>query len=83
MSILVSQVHMMAGQNKCKEKVPDVSDPNQNVERTCNSKLLSNLGDIHFHYWFVNFDCVHIKVTGRDAHVTRLLVTFGSKLLEM
>ena len=39
MSILVSQVHMMAGQNKCKEKVPDVSDPNQNVETTCNSKL--------------------------------------------
>ena len=29
---LVSQVHMMAGQSKCKEKVPDVSDPNQNVE---------------------------------------------------
>ena len=24
---------------KCKEKVPDVSDPNQNVEITCNSKL--------------------------------------------
>ena len=36
---LVSQVHMMAGQKKCKEKVPDVSDPNQNVEKTCNSKL--------------------------------------------
>ena len=36
---LVSQVHMMAAQNKCKEKVPDVSDPNQNVEATCNSKL--------------------------------------------
>ena len=36
---LVSQVHMMAGQNKCKEKVPGVSDPNQNVETTCNSKL--------------------------------------------
>ena len=35
---LVSQVHMMAGQNKCKEKVPDVSDPNQNVETT-NSSL--------------------------------------------
>ena len=34
-----SQVHMMAGQNKCKEKVPDVSDPNQNGEKTCNSKL--------------------------------------------
>ena len=29
---LLSQVHMMAGQNKCKEKVPDVSDPNQNIE---------------------------------------------------
>ena len=27
---LVSQVHMMTGRNKCKEKVPDVSDPNQN-----------------------------------------------------
>ena len=37
----VSQVHlhMMAGQNKFKEKLPDVSDPNQNVETTCNSKL--------------------------------------------
>ena len=29
---------MMAGQNKCKEKVRDVSDPNQNVE-TPNSSL--------------------------------------------
>ena len=29
---LLSQVHMMAGQNKCKEKEHDVSDPNQNVE---------------------------------------------------
>ena len=36
---LVAQVHIMAGQNKCKEKVPNVSDPNQNVETTCNSKL--------------------------------------------
>ena len=36
---LVFQVYMMAGQNKCKEKVPNVSDPNQNVEATCNSKL--------------------------------------------
>ena len=37
----VSQVHlhMMAGQNKFKEKLPDVSDPNQNVETTCNFKL--------------------------------------------
>ena len=34
---LVSQVHMMDGQNK--EKVPDMSDPNQNVETTSNSKL--------------------------------------------
>ena len=25
---LLSQVHMMVWQNKCKEKVPDVSDPN-------------------------------------------------------
>ena len=30
---------MMAGQNKCKEKVPDVSGPSQNVETTCNPKL--------------------------------------------
>ena len=37
--ICSSQVHMMAGQNKCKEKVPNVSDPNQNVETTCNSKV--------------------------------------------
>ena len=36
---LVSQVHMMTGQNKCKEKIPDVSDPNQNVETTFKSKL--------------------------------------------
>ena len=34
-----SQVHMMAGQNKWTEKVPGVSDPNQYVETTCNSKL--------------------------------------------
>ena len=27
------------GWAKCKEKVPDVSDPNQNVETTYNSKL--------------------------------------------
>ena len=27
------------GWEKCKEKVPDVSDPNQNGETTCNSKL--------------------------------------------
>ena len=27
------------GRAKYKEKVPDVSDPNQNVETTCNSKL--------------------------------------------
>ena len=24
---------------KCKQKVPDVLDPNQNAEKTCNSKL--------------------------------------------
>ena len=36
---LVSQVHVMAGWAKCKEKVRDVSDPNQNVGTTCNSKL--------------------------------------------
>ena len=29
----------MAGENKCKEKVPDVSDPNQNVETRSHSKL--------------------------------------------
>ena len=27
------------GWAKCKEKVPDVSDPNENVETTCNYKL--------------------------------------------
>ena len=27
------------GWAKCKEKVPDVSDPNQSVETSCNSKL--------------------------------------------
>ena len=27
------------GKIKCKEKIPDVSDPNQNVETTCSSKL--------------------------------------------
>ena len=36
---LVSQVHMMTAQNKYKKKVPNVSDPNQNVGTTCNSKL--------------------------------------------
>ena len=35
---------MMAGQNKFKEKVPDVSDPNQNVQTTCNpNSSLHNL----------------------------------------
>ena len=38
-SVFCTQVHVMVGQNKCKEKVPDVSDPNHNVETTCNSKL--------------------------------------------
>ena len=28
----LSQVHMIDGWAKCKEKVPDVSDPNQDVE---------------------------------------------------
>ena len=44
-SRLVSQVHtMMARQNIKKKSIPDVSDPNQNVEATCNSKLsLHNL----------------------------------------
>ena len=37
-SRLVSQVHMNDGWAKCKEKVPDVLDPNQNVQTTCNSK---------------------------------------------
>ena len=32
-----SQVHVMAGQNV--KKVPDASDPNQNVETTWNYKL--------------------------------------------
>ena len=27
------------GWTKCKEKVPDVSDSNQNIEAICNSKL--------------------------------------------
>ena len=36
---LVSQFHMIAGRNKCKEKVPDMPASNQNVETTCNSKL--------------------------------------------
>ena len=27
------------GWAECKEKVPDVSDPNQNVDSSCNSKL--------------------------------------------
>ena len=35
----LSSSYMMAEQNKCKEKVPDVSDPNQNVETRYNSKL--------------------------------------------
>ena len=30
---LVSQVHMKAGKNKRKEKVPYMSDPNQNVKK--------------------------------------------------
>ena len=38
-SMLVSQVHMTAGKNVAKEKVPDVSDPNQNVETRRDSKL--------------------------------------------
>ena len=37
-SRLASQVHSDRW-TKCKEKVPDVSDPNQNAETTCNSKL--------------------------------------------
>ena len=37
--MLVSQVHLTAGQNVAKEKVPDVSDPNQNVETRSHSKL--------------------------------------------
>ena len=42
----LSSSYMMAGQTKCKEKVPDVSDTNQNAETTCNSKL-HNLRFIH------------------------------------
>ena len=37
-SMLVSQVRMMAEQNG-KKKVPDVSDPNQNVKIISHSKL--------------------------------------------
>ena len=36
-SMLVSLVRI--GRAKCKEKVPDVSDPNQNVETRSHSKL--------------------------------------------
>ena len=36
-SMLASLVHI--GWAKCKEKVPDVSDPNQNVETGSHSKL--------------------------------------------
>ena len=40
MSILKGwSLKFIDGWAKCKEKVPDVSDPNQNVETTCNSKL--------------------------------------------
>ena len=35
---LSSHVHMMAAQN-IEEKLPNVSDPNQNCEATCNSNL--------------------------------------------
>ena len=38
-SRLVSQVHMMAVQHVKKKELPDVSDTNQNVESTYNSKL--------------------------------------------
>ena len=38
-SMLVAQVHMTTRQNVAKEKVPDVSDPNQNVETRSDSKL--------------------------------------------
>ena len=30
---------LSGGWVKCQEKVPDVSDSNQNVETTCNSKI--------------------------------------------
>ena len=36
---LSSSYDVMAGPNRYKEKVPNVSDPNQNVKTTCNSKL--------------------------------------------
>ena len=35
----LSSSYHVDGWAKCKEKVPDVSDPNQNVETTCNFKL--------------------------------------------
>ena len=39
MSIFQRLTSSYDGCAKCKEKVRDVSDPNQNVESTCNSKL--------------------------------------------
>ena len=39
MSVLHQSMSIFQGWANCKEKVPDVLDPNQNVETTCNSKL--------------------------------------------
>ena len=47
----------MAGQNKSKEKVPNLSDPNQNVETTCNSKLnFTELKDLFIKRVQKNYD---------------------------
>ena len=39
MSVLHQSMSIFQGWAKCKEKVPDVLDPNQNAETTCKSKL--------------------------------------------
>ena len=47
----------MAGQNKSQEKVPNLSDPNQNVETTCNSKLnFTELKDLFIKRVQKNYD---------------------------
>ena len=50
------------GLAKYKEKVPDVTDPNQNVEKKCNYKLYRTWGFIHQkgtekHYSKMNYVC--------------------------
>ena len=39
LAVLSGLYNGWAKYKKKKEKLPDVSDPNQNVETTCNSKL--------------------------------------------